>query len=401
MAEPVSSIITIALLGVAVVRGCKTYIDAVREVDELVDRLSRKVTDLHRMVSFLNSRYQEAEHDSASEQSLIVRGKITQCRNKFREIKPRILELKARSTESFVDKVYLERKMNTVAKDIEVAVDEIRQCLMDIVLVTGRVHLLYAPRFRIYGSSKLNDNWFYGEALADNHNQPPIPRDRIRDQTVEDDSTVLGRWLSNAETILEPVQIRRDSTTTSSSRPSVSSLSSKDILAQSDADDESILSAQTPITLDPSEDWRDFHKTVLRCEDGSALIEKVNTMLEKHPQPRALVNILGDHQRAPLHLAAMRGNVELAHILLAFGGDIHAKDTEPASVLDHALANKQVDFVTLLLDKGVDETAILDRNMDQLKEIKVIIAFRKMRKQDPPREKTRKSSWGFGRRRSK
>jgi patatin-like phospholipase/acyl hydrolase len=89
------------------------------------------------MVSFLNSKYQEAEHDSDSEQSLIVRGKITQCRNKFREIKPRILELKARSTESFVDKVYLERKMNTVAKDIEVAVDEIRQCLMDIVLVTG------------------------------------------------------------------------------------------------------------------------------------------------------------------------------------------------------------------------------------------------------------------------
>ncbi|KAH8635094.1 hypothetical protein IG631_10495 [Alternaria alternata] len=395
MAEPVSSIITIALLGVAVVRGCKTYIDAVREVDELVDRLSRKVTDLHRMVSFLNSKYQEAEHDSASQQSLIVRGKITQCRNKFREIKPRILELKARSTESFVDKVYLERKMNTVAKDIEVAVDEIRQCLMDIVLVTGACSQL------IYGSSKLNDNWFYGKALTDNHNQPPIPRDSIHNQTVEDDSTVLGRWLSNAETILEPVQIRRDSTTTSSSRPSVSSLSSKDILAQSDADDESIVSAQTPVTLDPSEDWRDFHKTVLRCEDGSALIEEVNTMLEKHPQPSALVNILGDHQRAPLHLAAMRGNVELAHILLAFGGDIHAKDTDHASVLDHALANKQVDFITLLLDKGVDETAILDRNMGQLKETKGIIAFRKMRKQDPPREKTRKSSWGFGRRRSK
>jgi hypothetical protein len=39
--------------------------------------------------------------------------------------------------------------------------------------------------------------------------------------------------------------------------------------------------------------------------------------------------------------------------------------------------------------------------MDQLKEIKGIIAFRKMREKDPPREKTRKSSWGFRRRRSK
>jgi ankyrin repeat protein len=124
-------------------------------------------------------------------------------------------------------------------------------------------------------------------------------------------------------------------------------------------------------------------------------------MLEQHPEPSTLVNILGDHKRTPLHLAAMRGYVELARILLAFGGDIHAKDTEPASVLDHALTNKQDDFVNLLLDIGVDETAILERNRDQLKKTKAIIAFRKKLKQSPPKERTRKSSWSFGRRSSK
>jgi ankyrin repeat protein len=124
-------------------------------------------------------------------------------------------------------------------------------------------------------------------------------------------------------------------------------------------------------------------------------------MLQHHPEPSALVNILGDHQRAPLHLAAMHGYVKLARILLAFGGDVNTKDAGKASVLDHAVTKNRVDFVTLILENGADETAIQKRNMDQLKEIKGIIAFRKTLKQGPPKEKTRKSSLSFGRKRSK
>jgi hypothetical protein len=192
----------------------------------------------------------------------------------------------------------------------------------------------------------------------------------------------------------------RDSTTTPPEPLSVVSSSPTGLLTQSD-DGDSVFSAQTPVTLYPSEDWRDFHETVLRCQDGSAMIQKVHSRLKEHPEPRALVNILGDLQRAPLHLAAMRGYVEVARILLKFGGDIHAKDTEPASVLDHALANKQVDFVALLLDNEVDETAILEQNEKQLKKIKPIIALRKALRQGDPREKTRRFSLSIGRRRSK
>jgi hypothetical protein len=86
--------------------------------------------------------------------------------------------------------------------------------------------------------------------------------------------------------------------------------------------------------------------------------------------------------------------------LLASGADINAKDTEPASVLDHAVENNQVDFVTLILEMGVDETALLERNKNQLKQIKAIIAFRKTRQQTPTKEKSRKSSWSLGRKRS-
>ncbi|KAG9190303.1 hypothetical protein G6011_08391 [Alternaria panax] len=143
MAELITSIITIVLLEATVVEECKTHINAVQQIDESVDRLLRKVTDLHRMVSFLNSKYQQAEPGGTSEPSILVHGKITPCRDSFQEIKPMILELKARSTETFVERVSLKQNMDTVAKDIEVAVDDIGQYLTDLVLVAGTCSHLF------------------------------------------------------------------------------------------------------------------------------------------------------------------------------------------------------------------------------------------------------------------
>jgi hypothetical protein len=137
MAEPVSSIITIATVGLALVRACKNYIDAVREVEDLVDRLLDKVTELHGVVRLLNSTYHEAEPGGTSEPSVLVRKKIALCRDRLRDIKPKISDLKARSTESFLDKASLKRKTDAVAKDIEFAIDDIRRYLGDINLVTG------------------------------------------------------------------------------------------------------------------------------------------------------------------------------------------------------------------------------------------------------------------------
>jgi hypothetical protein len=229
--------------------------------------------------------------------------------------------------------------------------------------------------------------------------QQHIIHDRNGDQPSQDGLISLDRCFSNAETISEPVQSHTASTPTLPPRLSVSSSSSSALLTQSD-DSGSILFKEIFSTSRPSEDWRVFHYKVSQCRDHPDLVAEVRSTLEQHPEPSNLVNILGEHQRAPLHLAAKRGYVNLARILLASGADINAKDTEPASVLDHAVENNQVDFVTLILEMGVDETAILERNRGQLKKIKAIIAFRKTQQQTPPKEKSRKSSWSLGRKRS-
>lgn len=145
MAEPVSSIITIATVGLALVRACKNYIEAVREIDDLVDRLLERITELHGVVRLLNSKYHQAEPDGNSEPSILVREKIALCRDRLREIKRKIadLGLQSKSAETFLDKASVKRRMDTVAKDIEFAVDDIRRYLGDIVLVTGACSYLF------------------------------------------------------------------------------------------------------------------------------------------------------------------------------------------------------------------------------------------------------------------
>lgn len=87
-----------------------------------------------------------------------------------------------------------------------------------------------------------------------------------------------------------------------------------------------------------------------------------------------------------MHLAAQRGDIELGRMLLHFGADINAKDSEPSTVLDLAVANNQRKFVAFLLSRGVNEAAILTRNEHKFKEIKRVIEFSKNASQSIPKD---------------
>jgi hypothetical protein len=83
--------------------------------------------------------------------------------------------------------------------------------------------------------------------------------------------------------------------------------------------------------------------------------------------------------RTPLHIAAQRGDVELASILIDdFEADVNAQDSDPSSVLDLAVANNtHTDFVALLLDRQVRESGLRERNKVKFKEMKGSIHFSK------------------------
>jgi ankyrin repeat protein len=124
-------------------------------------------------------------------------------------------------------------------------------------------------------------------------------------------------------------------------------------------------------------DWVDFHYQIKVCENNEAHVQAIKMALQQHPQGAVLANSVDGSRRSPLHLAAQRGNVELARILLDFSANINAKDSQPSSVLDLAIQHNNEDFVAFLLDRGADETAISKFNRDRFEEMKDTIELRK------------------------
>ena len=159
-----------------------------------------------------------------------------------------------------------------------------------------------------------------------------------------------------------------------------------------------VVSNQAPASPKPNSDWVDFHWQIKKCGNDTSRVDEVRTILQQHTEAPTLTTSTDGSQRTPLHLAAQRGNVQLGRILLDFGADINAKDSEPATVLDLAVINRNREFVAFLLDEGVDETLILDQNKDKFNEMKRIIAFSQNAAKVSPTKESRKTSFGTRRR---
>ncbi|HVP58896.1 MAG TPA: ankyrin repeat domain-containing protein [bacterium] len=93
----------------------------------------------------------------------------------------------------------------------------------------------------------------------------------------------------------------------------------------------------------------DIHRAI---KDGD--VARVKALLSNNPQLVDVPDETDQWKSLPLHLAATRGNIEIARLLLEAGADIECGDSDESTPLDNAAVNKHGDMVAFLLSKGAD-----------------------------------------------
>ncbi|KAF1828803.1 hypothetical protein BDW02DRAFT_204203 [Decorospora gaudefroyi] len=379
MAEPVSGILTIVTVSLAVLAETYKYIKEINLVNDLIKDLLTKLKSLHRLIIVVESTYRQAHLGEGSRPAFFVGRTLEACQKRLSKVKPLVFALAAQESESFLQKMALKRKSDGVKKEIERTIKDMH-CDMEYIrtgISCWSLDVASANRRISEAMAAQRASSICADQQFSPHPQlsPPSPT------------------MSSTDTIVDHnpfTQNPRMSIATTTSCPSVSSSSSRALQTQSE-DSGSIVSIHSPTSDISRSDWTDFHYAMVKSP-----VEDICLVLQRHPRPSALANSTDHLQRTPLHLAARYGDVERAHILLEFGADINAEDSEPASVLDLAIAHKHRDFVALLLDHGVSETKILDHNKDKLREMKRTIDLKKKLKNNAPKKEVRKNSSGTG-----
>jgi hypothetical protein len=124
MAEPVSSIITIVTVSLAVVKETYKYIKEICVVNDLIKGLLTKLKDLHRLIRVVESTYIRANPGENSVSAHFVGRTLKTCQERLTPIKALVFELAARESETWLQKAALKRKSDGVKKQIEEAMQE-------------------------------------------------------------------------------------------------------------------------------------------------------------------------------------------------------------------------------------------------------------------------------------
>ncbi|KAH8725444.1 hypothetical protein GQ44DRAFT_615939 [Phaeosphaeriaceae sp. PMI808] len=364
MAELASSVITLANVSLVIIEKTVKYIKDINLVTDLIKDLLAQLKELHRLIRVVEFTYRQVGASDDSPSSRAVGKSLTTCQERMEKLKPLLFEMAALESETWLQKLAVRRRMDRVQKKIEFTIRDIRGDMKSMSFCMSCWSLDVASAHR-----RISEAIAAQQGLSIHTGTPAFADQEINP---------IQRSLSQAATVFghdADLPIRRISTAvSSSSRPSISSTSSRAPPTLSDRSN-SITSATEFSPINTKSGWEKFHFHIAKCGGDADRIRHIRQILQRHAEGSTLAKSTDTWDRTPLHVAAQFGDVELARILVSFGADIDARDSEPSSVLDMAVASRHRGFVAYLLDEGVDETAVLPRNMAGFKAMKRAIQF--------------------------
>lgn len=118
-----------------------------------------------------------------------------------------------------------------------------------------------------------------------------------------------------------------------------------------------ILSARPDLDVVDSEGYTPIHAAVRGEEEGilSILLEQSQVLREKYGVESSFdINKPNEIGETALHVAAARGNVAFARILLDHGADVNPRDDASSTPLVEAISSGRSDMVKFLISRGAN-----------------------------------------------
>jgi hypothetical protein len=388
MAELAASVLTIAQVACVLFERTQKaleYIEEVRSISDPICDLLAKVRALQRLTKTVASTYAQAEPNVSSESKSLrqIRKELKACQERLDRLKLLAFELASLRSTTMRERFTIKRRMDRVERDTKTLDQGIQHNI-------NMLHFgLACLNVELNATRRASDTIAVPQAIT-------VPR-QISDSSEEFISPLSHTYtnLSSATTVFgrDPdLQLRIFSTSLSlSPEPSVFSTSSQGPL-RTNVRNDSVTSATELAPLTAKNEWKDFDFQIIKCGGTK---ERIQEILQRHPDGIALAKSTDTYQRTWLHAAAQRGNVELVRVLIDdYRADINAQDSKPHSVLDLAVMNRRGSVVALLLDRGVDEDAISPSIKDKFKEMKRAIAHEEKAVAERMRSRSRSEQSG-------
>jgi hypothetical protein len=369
MAELTSSVITIANVFLNIIEATVKYIKDIKLVNNVIKELLVELKRLYRLVGVVASTYREAGPSDNSLASRLVGRTLSTCQEHINRLEPLIGKLAALESETWLQRLTVKRQLDRVRREIDSIMRNIRQDMDSMGYGISCWTLSVTNTLR-----RLSETTAAQQAVV-------VPADVMN--SAREDVHTMERSLSQAATVFDndpDLQLRYVSTSMSSlSRLSIPSTSSRPQRASSDRSNS--VASTTASTLAPADsesNWDDFHYYVVKCRGDKERIEQIRDILQRHSDGSTLAKSTDTWHRTPLHVAAQHGDVDLAQVLVTFGADVNAQDSELSSVLDMAIERKHRNFVAFLLDHGANDSAVLPSNIEVLGKMQRVIRFEKI-----------------------
>lgn len=130
-AEPVSAIVSLVQVSLAIIRKTAQFIEEAKEIDSVIKRLRNTLCDLEAVIILVDTTCRQAA-PRKEDHSHFVEQTLKRCRNRLKKVQKLVKALAEKQSKTFIQKVGLKIKSDRSKGEIGEAIQDIRSLIDQI-----------------------------------------------------------------------------------------------------------------------------------------------------------------------------------------------------------------------------------------------------------------------------